>query len=292
MGIRFKCHHCEHELHVKDFQAGKRGRCPDCQGKFRIPLADAEHSLDSESEMSSLSDVEVDSTASDSVIAAGANSLPQRSSARAPTQSAPAARPVAGIQPSAAAGSSAQAGPAQSPELLQPASKLSKPAPSVPQAISEAPQARWFVRPSSGGQYGPAGGDMMLQWLNENRVGDDALVWCEGWPEWLPATDVFADYFELPRVPQFNSLAPDAAFSRTSATTKRQDKPAELQDGTAEPQDNSAEPQDGTATSLGERNRHDRKHKRRRNYTFMIAVLSVVMLLLLVALVTVLVRQE
>jgi hypothetical protein len=46
MGIRFHCHHCRHELHVKDFQGGKKGRCPECQGKFRIPLRDAELSLE------------------------------------------------------------------------------------------------------------------------------------------------------------------------------------------------------------------------------------------------------
>ncbi|MCA9133129.1 MAG: hypothetical protein KDA45_08235, partial [Planctomycetales bacterium] len=50
MGIRFRCHHCESELHVKDFQAGKRGRCPECKGKFRIPTADAEHSIAVEEE--------------------------------------------------------------------------------------------------------------------------------------------------------------------------------------------------------------------------------------------------
>jgi hypothetical protein len=45
MGIRFRCHHCQSELHVKDFQGGKRGRCPECQGSFRVPTSDAEHSL-------------------------------------------------------------------------------------------------------------------------------------------------------------------------------------------------------------------------------------------------------
>jgi phage FluMu protein Com len=46
MGIRFACHHCNHSLHVKDFQAGKRGRCPECKGSFRIPNEDASHSLE------------------------------------------------------------------------------------------------------------------------------------------------------------------------------------------------------------------------------------------------------
>lgn len=37
MGIRFKCHHCFHSMHLKNIQAGKRGVCPACRGRFRIP---------------------------------------------------------------------------------------------------------------------------------------------------------------------------------------------------------------------------------------------------------------
>lgn len=45
MGIRFRCHLCRAELHVKDYLAGKRGRCPECRGSFRIPAKDSEFSL-------------------------------------------------------------------------------------------------------------------------------------------------------------------------------------------------------------------------------------------------------
>ena len=44
MGIHFVCHHCSFALHVKDFQAGKRGKCPQCKGSFRIPDNDASYS--------------------------------------------------------------------------------------------------------------------------------------------------------------------------------------------------------------------------------------------------------
>ena len=37
MGIRFRCPN-GHKLHVKSFQAGKRGRCPQCGVKLLIPL--------------------------------------------------------------------------------------------------------------------------------------------------------------------------------------------------------------------------------------------------------------
>ncbi len=52
MGIRFRCHQCGYELHVKDFQGGKRSRCPECETKFRIPTASAELSIPLEGEAS------------------------------------------------------------------------------------------------------------------------------------------------------------------------------------------------------------------------------------------------
>ena len=45
MGIRFRCHQCGQELHVKDFQGGKRSKCPECETKFRIPAESADYSI-------------------------------------------------------------------------------------------------------------------------------------------------------------------------------------------------------------------------------------------------------
>ena len=41
MGIRFACHHCGKRLHIKAELASRRGVCPACRGRFRIPAADA-----------------------------------------------------------------------------------------------------------------------------------------------------------------------------------------------------------------------------------------------------------
>jgi hypothetical protein len=57
--------------------------------------------------------------------------------------------------------------------------------------IDEAPQAIWYVRPPSGGQYGPARGDVMRKWLGEGRVSPDSLVWREGWGDWRTAAETF-----------------------------------------------------------------------------------------------------
>ena len=45
--------------------------------------------------------------------------------------------------------------------------------------IAEAPDAVWYVRPPTGGQFGPADGTIMRRWLNEGRVSAEALVWRE-----------------------------------------------------------------------------------------------------------------
>ena len=44
MGIRFACHHCDKSLHIKADLAGRRGVCPSCRGRFRIPAQDARQS--------------------------------------------------------------------------------------------------------------------------------------------------------------------------------------------------------------------------------------------------------
>jgi hypothetical protein len=61
-----------------------------------------------------------------------------------------------------------------------------------PDPIAEAPDMIWYVRPPSGGQFGPASGDLMRTWLAEGRVSADSLVWREGWRDWQEAGSVFA----------------------------------------------------------------------------------------------------
>ena len=57
--------------------------------------------------------------------------------------------------------------------------------------IGQAPSAIWYVRPPSGGQYGPARGDIMRKWVAEGRVSGDSLVWREGFAEWKSAGQLF-----------------------------------------------------------------------------------------------------
>jgi hypothetical protein len=49
----------------------------------------------------------------------------------------------------------------------------------------------WYVRPPTGGQFGPAAGQLMRTWLAEGRLSGDTLVWREGWRDWQEAGRVF-----------------------------------------------------------------------------------------------------
>ena len=49
MGIRFQCEHCQHGLNLKSELAGRRGICPKCKGKFRIPLESVSRDSDADS---------------------------------------------------------------------------------------------------------------------------------------------------------------------------------------------------------------------------------------------------
>jgi hypothetical protein len=57
--------------------------------------------------------------------------------------------------------------------------------------ISEAGNVVWYVRPPTGGQFGPATGTVMRLWLAEGRMSSDTLVWREGWRDWQSASIVF-----------------------------------------------------------------------------------------------------
>lgn len=99
---------------------------------------------------------------------APAGGSPAASGARAPVEVAPAA-------PGAPA--PADVAPAASSTVSDP--------------LTEAGDVVWYVRPASGGQFGPASSDVMRSWLEQGRVGADSLVWREGWNDWREASKVF-----------------------------------------------------------------------------------------------------
>jgi hypothetical protein len=101
-------------------------------------------------------------------------------------------QPVVPMSPKAAAGTPQPmlAGP---PSVPMPVAVVAAPVVAAPlDPIQEAPDAIWYVRPPSGGQYGPARGDILRKWIGEGRVSHDSLVWREGWNDWRTAGQVFS----------------------------------------------------------------------------------------------------
>jgi hypothetical protein len=82
----------------------------------------------------------------------------------------------------------------ESVTVSEPPAAAAEPSQSVtPQddPFAEAPSAVWYVRPATGGQFGPASAEIMRSWVNEGRVGASSLVWRGGWSEWRAASAVF-----------------------------------------------------------------------------------------------------
>ncbi len=172
MGIRFYCPN-GHRLHVKSFLAGKRGICPHCDARFDIPL---ESQIPSRSKSKAARGGRDTAAASAAAVATApdddADDGEEMDVALAGPASVPAAKAVSNGSGTPTAKAVAPAAPAADP-------------------IDEAPHAVWYVRPPSGGQYGPAAGDIMRKWIGEGRVSADSLVWREGWADWESASAIF-----------------------------------------------------------------------------------------------------
>ncbi|MCR9295807.1 MAG: DUF4339 domain-containing protein [bacterium] len=339
MGIRFRCHHCEHELHVKDFQAGKRGRCPQCEGRFRIPLQDSEYSLQVdavESELATANSPDTGRARQDSSSVAAESGprkeAPAKSASHAkgkgkPNKSSqkPSENENASVAASSAESSSESAveeslqrsampetgedgenktaqtsivgpsamnpdTPAADPNTLDNA--MEKPAASVEPAAGEllvepGVDVYWYVRPPSGGQYGPATTSVLQQWIAERRVTPDTLVWRDGWSDWIPAAGVLSA-LSLPQ--QISSLT-DADSKRTPISEPSASSGLAAMETTQEELPRAGSPGLAPATasslrpSLSERNRLDRRQRRKRNYMITLTLLSVIAVILIVALV-------
>src|SRR3954471_6078756 len=168
MGIKFHCPN-GHKLNVKAFLAGKKGVCPKCGARMRIP------------------------TASEPALANSDLGEEESDAEEHPVKSNGAGRVAAPAATAAPAGHAAAGASADDP-------------------IAEAPAAIWYVRPPSGGQYGPARGEIMRKWIAEGRVSSDSLVWREGWTDWQNAGKLF------PVLQAAGTATPAAATAAVSTT--------------------------------------------------------------------------
>lgn len=203
MGIRFSCHLCNHPLHVKDYQASKRGKCPKCQGAFRVPPKDADFSLAIDESASSIKPTNLGKplSPSDSQIAP------------------PTAKPEAAVEPKSQVQAKAKNPPASLPKPAPEANGH----PSMPPSLLPLIDSRWYVRPPSGGQYGPATTQMLLDWIAEKRVTADALLWREGLDSWLSARELVPESFGGSSAMALSDPPPAPVAKPTPPTKKTSD---------------------------------------------------------------------
>jgi hypothetical protein len=179
MGIRFFCPK-GHKLNVKEFQAGRVGVCPTCGEKVRIPLESTRPS----------------------------------SKQRRTSQAGGAA--VAVAEPAGEA-MTLELVP-QTPEMAEMSAEIPLETPTTAPAdptdpLAEGGEVVWYVRPASGGQFGPATPDVMRDWLADGRVGADSLVWREGWRDWQTAGDVFPQLSQGRTIPAIVPAVPRPAVA-------------------------------------------------------------------------------
>jgi hypothetical protein len=167
--------HCPkgHKLNVKEFQAGRTGICPFCGEKVRIPLESTRPS----------------------------SKQRKASKAAAVAVAEPPGEAIAlELLPSM-------------PEAPETPVVPETPAPTLADPLADGGEVVWYVRPASGGQFGPATPDVMRGWLVEGRVGADSLVWREGWRDWQTAGGVFPQFSPNQPAPAIEAVVPRPAVA-------------------------------------------------------------------------------
>lgn len=142
---------------------------------------------------------------------------------------------------------------------------------SVSSALDAAPGPVWYVSWPSGEQRGPIDAAQVRAWAAEGEVTADALLWRDGWGDWVQATMILP---ELEAVP--------AGFATVADPTGPTDAAA-LDVGRSAP-----------AAAIVRRARANARGRRRtpgRNSTKVVGILAVVVLVLFVVLVWVIGRS-
>jgi len=130
----------------------------------------------------------------------------------------------------------------------------------------------WYVRPSSGGQFGPATTEVARGWLVEGRIAKDSWLWRTGWPEWKLGKEAIS------------LLQSDRPTSSAESPPVEKRSPSAA--AAAEPSDVS--PPSTAETAAGNRPRRSKRHGRKERARQLTLALGAVVLVLSVLLVFVL----
>ena len=148
-------------------------------------------------------------------------------------------------------------------------------------ATSVDPSKVWYVRPRTGGEFGPADGPLMKRWIGEGRVAGDSLVWCEGWEDWKNAALVF---------PELDNNSPPVAPARPIVEERIVIEDRPVNGGRAEPAE-AATRGKSDETKPQTNPRAIRRKPGRGKWTATVVLLTVVAIALVVILIKVLPTQ-
>ncbi len=149
-----------HRVKVKDDLAGRKGICPQCAARFRIPEKGAELPL---ARVVSLDEAEAAGLPRARAANRSGASRPQQPAAAEPGVTHPAAAdPVAAVEPAA-----------------------------VHPSIAERPDLSWCLAVPGGQPSPPLSGEAMQRWLEAGHATGEELVWRADWPDWVAIRSVF-----------------------------------------------------------------------------------------------------
>ncbi|MGB8852089.1 MAG: GYF domain-containing protein [Pirellulales bacterium] len=173
MGIVAYCPN-GHRVKVKDELAGRKGVCPECQARFRIPHGDAAGAGGAERRAAGYPVARVVSL--DPAVAAG---LP-RAVAVGPVAAAPGGVQVEQPAPPGADAAARQGGQQAARTSLHP-------------TLAERPELTWSVAVPGGEASAPMSAEAMQSVLDAGGLTGAELVWREGWADWVSIRLVFPE---------------------------------------------------------------------------------------------------
>jgi hypothetical protein len=150
-----------HRVKVKDHLAGRKGVCPTCGARFRIPLASADGPADA---LPLARVVPLD--------AAAVAALPRVLLTDPTTQPKPARHAVPVAEAADPGGSAAVA---------------------RYQVLDDRPDLSWSTAVPGGVASAPMAAPELRTWLDSGTVVGNELVWRADWEGWRPVGDVFPD---------------------------------------------------------------------------------------------------
>jgi hypothetical protein len=170
-----------HRIKVKDHLAGKKGVCPICGARFRIPLASVAtpSSAPAPATLPEATAVSLDAT----VAARLPRVLPL----------VRGAEPARGVP--AASETPARGQPVEEEEEVE----LVVEEPRRHPAIVDRPDLAWCIAVPGGTASEPMPADALQAWLDSGLPTGKELVWRADWAEWRPIAGVFPEAVRTPR---------------------------------------------------------------------------------------------